>query len=182
MKVYLFYRVATKTMNIDPPTLYAFTENKELADKFELTRDMKQFYLKKVKMNEEEFNKFRYDFGHCNLRLSGFTTRIKDFGKDIMFLVTTEKEEESVYLRADDILKELGKYTDMEAGYFNTEVMKALNQLNYYSLYKFYSNDENYLYSGINPIGVNHFDLNLTYDMLNLFFFFYGDTLKLKVD
>ena len=184
MKVYLFYRVATKTMNIDPPSLYAFTENKELADKFELTRDMKQFYLKKVKMSEEEFTKFRYDFGHCNLRLSGFTTRIKDFGKDIVFLVTTELEEEQTYLKADNILKELAKYTLMDGAYFNTDILKALNKLNYFALYKFYSMDEYYLYNGFNPTEVNHFDLGIEYDMLNLFFYFYGNTMnmKLKVD
>lgn len=181
MKVYIFYQCRTKAHKISPPRLYAHTTNKELAEQFEMTRDMKQFYLKKVKMTDEEYNEFRYKYSASNLRLSGFTTNIKDFGPDVMFLVTTEKEEEDTYLRADDILKELGKYTMMDGAYFNKEIMKALNELNYFSLYKFYSNDENYLFNGFNPANANHFDLGIKYDMLNLFFYFYGSTLNVKV-
>lgn len=184
MKVYIYYQHKTKTQKIVPPRIYGFTDDKEIAKKFELTRDMDQFHLKKVKMSTDEYKMFSYKYGQCYLKLSGFSTNIKNFGKDIVFLVTTELEEEQTYLKADNILKELAKYTLMDGAYFNTDILKALNKLNYFALYKFYSMDEYYLYNGFNPTEVNHFDLGIEYDMLNLFFYFYGNTMnmKLKVD
>ena len=180
MKVYQFFKVATLDGPLSEPLLYAFTDDKKLSNEFTNTRNMKLFAKQVIKIPKKEYKEFAdkhrgYILGSC-----GFTTRsgLSPDGEQIARFVATRSEEQFVYTSSDKIISELSKHTKECSEIFNDDLLKALKIINYFDIFTFSVQNEYYFYPETIPFNDTQ-DLNLKYDMLELFVYFFGDSIKL---
>lgn len=180
MKVYQFFQIATLNGPLPEPILYAFTNDKELSIAFINTRNMKLFAKQVIDIPKKEYKEFAdkhrgYILGSC-----GFTTRstLLSDREQIVRFVATRSEEQFVYTSSDKIITELSKHTKECSEIFNDDLLKALNILNYFDILTFSMKNEYYFYPASTEFNDVQ-DLNLKYDMLELFVYFFGDTIKI---
>ena len=180
MKVYQFFQIATLNGPLPEPILYAFTNDKELSNAFTNTRNMKLFAKQVINIPKKEYKEFAdkhrgYILGSC-----GFTTRSTlSFDREqIARFVATRSEEQFVYTSSDKIITELSKHTKECSEIFNDDLIKALKILNYFDIFTFSMKNEYYFYPTATEFNDTQ-DLNLKYDMLELFVYFFGDTIKI---
>lgn len=180
MKVYQFFQIATLNGPLPEPMLYAFTNDKELSNAFTNTRNMKLFAKQVINIPKKEYKEFAdkhrgYILGSC-----GFTTRSTlSFDREqIARFVATRSEEQFVYTSSDKIITELSKHTKECSEIFNDDLIKALKILNYFDIFTFSMKNEYYFYPTATEFNDTQ-DLNLKYDMLELFVYFFGDTIKI---
>ena len=180
MKVYQFFKVATLDGPLSEPLLYAFTDDKKLSNEFTNTRNMKLFAKQVIDIPKKEYKEFAdkhrgYILGSC-----GFTTRsgLSPDGEQIARFVATRSEEQFVYTSSDKIISELSKHTKECSEIFNDDLLKALKIINYFDIFTFSVQNEYYFYPETIPFNDTQ-DLNLKYDMLELFVYFFGDSIKL---
>ena len=121
MKCYKFYFVNNNEDRELTPTMYAFTDNKELAKKFMEQRNPKLFRLIKTDMEKEVFEDFKHTY-HM-LVLSDILLRTKDEGSikgwKTIVVVGTKREEYEVEKYIGD-----GEFIDKRAIKVNPKVFK----------------------------------------------------------
>jgi predicted peptidase len=107
---------------------------------------------------------------------SGFVTKSDNTltGRKTVNIVTTQYEEETVYIHADRVLIELGKYTAFESSLLNNDIIENLDMLKYFDIFKFYSPDSQVYHSMVPS------DIDLSVDYLSLFIYFYGNTMAIQ--
>lgn len=180
MKVYQFFKVASLDGPLPEPILYAFTNDKELSNAFTNTRNMKLFAKQVIDIPKKEYKEFADKHSGYILGSCGFTTRSAlSFDREqIVRFVATRSEEQFVYTSSDKIITELSKHTKECGEIFNNDLLKALNILNYFDILTFSMKNEYYFYPAATEFNDVQ-DLNLKYDMLELFVYFFGDTIKI---
>ena len=180
MKVYQFFKVASLNGPLPEPMLYAFTNDKELSTAFTNTRNMKLFAKQVIDIPKKEYKEFADKHSGYILGSCGFTTRSTlSFDREqIARFVATRSEEQFVYTSSDKIITELSKHTKECSEIFNDDLLKALNILNYFDILTFSMKNEYYFYPAATEFNDVQ-DLNLKYDMLELFVYFFGDTIKI---
>lgn len=180
MKVYQFFKIASLDGPLPEPILYAFTNDKELSNAFTNTRNMKLFAKQIIDIPKKEYKEFADKHSGYILGSCGFTTRSTlSFNREqIARFVTTRSEEQFVYTSSDKIITELSKHTKECSEIFNDDLIKALKILNYFDIFTFSMKNEYYFYPTATEFNDTQ-DLNLKYDMLELFVYFFGDTIKI---
>ena len=180
MTVYFIYKHGK---NIDTPYLYAITDNKRIKDKFFRERKKSMFKSIEKDMDKNLYKKFLSEHKSYELWRRGFETSSPDgLGKKAhIFLIATAYEEMNVVTQNDRVIMEIGKYTDEIARTFNKDLLKALNKLYYFEIYKFCNSDfygcNDYFVRGVIPFKSEDFCI----DSFSVFLFLYGDTLDKKV-
>lgn len=181
MKVYVFYMVANSTGLLDVPRMYAVTHKKHIAQGFKESRNMKYFLLKEYEQDDDEFKLHADKYRNYILGTRGFTTRSKDSinGQETVYITATQGEEEHTYIQSENVTFELGKHTVDNSEIFNDDIVKSLNDLQYFEMYRFYRDSDAYFYSGLEDF-TRPEDFDWKIDMLALFLYYYGYTMNLK--
>jgi len=174
IKVYFVYHKIEGII----PTLYGYTNNKQIINKFMEERNMSMFLIKTSHMTKDDYkylNEARYEYmledrGYATYKYIGGILK-----KTTVCIVSTYNEEISAFIEADRISDEISKYTSYESRFFNHELTEALNNLLYF---QFYKRKEEY-----DPFvaGVDKFDPNeepFRIDSLGVFLYKYGHTLN----
>jgi hypothetical protein len=175
MKTYIFLLIGDARGSYPEPLLYAFTAKKSLAKSFKETRDMDNFIYKEVNIDEEEYNRFASKYPKKNLIMSSLSTRNDNGDITKISLPLTYSEEEFILLRSDNVMYELSKYTIMESMILDDHILDALNDISYFDIMAFYNNMDRESFSSL-TMKLN--SLDLTYDQLEIFLYFYGYMMK----
>lgn len=163
--VYIFYfKYKYDDPNTEPAImLYAFTDDKKMAELFYDTRDHDNIILKTHKWNKELYDKLRREYPSRKICIGKFYTSSQDiYGKreHISFPCTYE-EEIRVAKMMDDYYEEVQKYI-FYPFIFEKRYIDALDKLNFICSYILYSQNSNVF--DIDKYNHNHY-----FDELNLF-------------
>jgi hypothetical protein len=130
----MFYKKPINGFYDEAYTLYAFTNNKKIYEKFRKERNMDKFIIHKKKIDKDELYKFRKMYDRFELHQSQFHTRT-EFGKfRTVKIICTFIEEETVILHADKIWNEY-KNILFDAKVFNSDYIKALEKICFITFY-----------------------------------------------
>ena len=177
MTVWFIY----KTIGGLTPFLYAFTNKEYLIKSFKEERKSSLFHIVKREMEkDDEFKEFQQIHHRLELGRRGFYTSspISLGSKEIVYLTATQEEEDSVSVRSDSIVFELGKnITDFSCS-FNKELTMALANLYYYEIKSFCEASEYDLSEGEFTSYIENKITNASFDELEVFISLYGNTLK----
>ncbi len=189
MNLYMFYKKPQEGFD-DPPTLYAFTNSKELKDKFVKFRNMNKFIFRKdVGISKKEYVKFSSKWHKYELITGQFYTRAEMHSKKIpVSVLCTCAEEDTVLINSDRLWSEC-KSCLFDASILNSKYLRALNTLMYFKFYGFYKLRPKYdiddfyepYYSAYGPptdFIMSELQEGYSYDDLKLFLRFFGDTFK----
>lgn len=173
MTVYFIYKHGDDIR----PFLYAITDKKKLKDSFMNERKKSLFVVKEKEMTREAFLNVCKYHGKYLLGKRGFETRspFPDVSSStIIWLTTTDYEEMDVFTKEDSVILSLGKFTDDIACAFNKDLLKSLDMLHYFEIYKFV-NDRRYSYfvEGVDLFSSDKYRI----DMFGVFLYLYGETL-----
>lgn len=177
MTIYFIYK------NEPPisPFLYAFTTKKYLRDSFKEERKKDIFVIKEKEISKQEYKNLLQHNKQYELGRRGYETKASSSSlskKVQIYLTSTEYEEMDVFVKADHVFTELGKYTDPYAKAFNSDVLRALHNLHYFEIMKFCDADD-YFLGGISEFSFERAS-NVNIDSFSIFMKLYGSTLDLK--
>lgn len=183
MKLYKFYKVDRDYVGT-PPILYAYTDDKTLADIFISDRKTSMFEMVTSKLNKSEYLKVKSTYGNYQLGLRGYHTKPTPDSPFMVVVrvVSTSLEEEKSCLYSDDIIKELGKHL-FSPKMFTSKYLIALQTVKFIDFYTFYKcgfvDDYDYFFSGAsNYDSATGLDLKIDFDELGIFLMKYGNTFK----
>jgi len=192
MKLYVYYFADKNAEERIEPFLYAYTNDKELADKFEDTRDMNKFILKtKDNIKKKHMLEIAHTHSRHQLVKTYFDTKDMDDPTKIIKvpLVCTWEEEETVFIKSDQISYIFSKYMFNPVA-LNLKLQKSLNTLGYFQMYNFLYNNflvseelTDDLYRGIFHASNEDDELPLLQfkiDYLAFFYYLYGGTMSKK--
>ena len=172
MTVYAYYLVGDNRGTFDVPRLYAFTNDKSIANDFEKVRDMSMFIMQKKHIDKDKYK------GYCDTHKWHLLGRRKypsrGYGLDketVCEIISTIVEEELVYIKSDRFIYEIGKYVSEDTERLTKEYKKALKNIWYYNVWDF-------VFNIYNPKTKKHADFNYKVDMAALFVYFYGYTMS----
>lgn len=173
MTVYFIYKHSDGL----EPYLYAITDKKDLRDSFFQERKKSMFISKKKEITKDKYTIICSRYSQYILGRKGYKT--KSFSSlndtEIVYLVSTNKEESSIIEKEDKVFLHIGQFTDEDAKYFNDEILKALDTLMYFDMYKYTNlmyNIDDYFTSGI-CIMPDKYKL----DEFGVFLYLFGNTL-----
>lgn len=156
----------------DDKTLYAYTDQKELARKFESTRDMNIFYKIKKVISKDALNSLAEEYQNKYLNEYELNTYDTNTGyKCKVYIVMTQEEYMTVLASDAGILVGLNSHCFYDPRIFKDEIQEALNEIYYKYFFTSISSGKAILYE---------FDenVNLTIDQLGVFLAFYGLYMK----
>lgn len=169
------------------PSLYAYTDKKELANEFKSQREMEKFICEIKDLTSEEMKLLNM---HSSYRLqhASFYTQSDEFGKTTSAeIVCTFGEEMSIVKNMDRIWTEFSKYL-FDSSIFKSEYIKALYDLLFVDFYVFYKKkymmiDDFYgpYYTSFGPSNdfiADEFHAKYEYDQLNLFLRYFSSTFR----
>lgn len=149
--------------------LYAYTDNKEYAEKFEEFRNMDLFTRVKKRITKDDVNYLAMEFQGSYLMSNtykGYNTKNKKYYN--IEIITTEIESLNVGNKKV-YMENAGLYHNcvIDPYYFNNKLMVALKNIGYFSVYAVYKGIDEY-----------PFELNIPkIDEISLFVYFYGNTI-----
>lgn len=179
MLVYLIYK---KPENSEP-SLYAFTDKKYLKESFCEEREMSLFSVVDREVSKEEYKHLSRSLHSYILGRRGFETNSSSSvlvsKKTHVYITATETEEMDVFIKSDVVMYEMAKHTDLIVKYFKDDIIKALNTIHYFEIYKFANPDDmDYFIEGVSPYTIDAGNSNFKADMLSVFLYLYGNTMK----
>jgi len=117
--------------------LYAYTDNKSLAEEFISTRNMKVFVYDKKDLTKEEVNALadlRYKYKYLSkVKLTTRSDKNKNKTKDIP-IVMTESEKSFIIGKSAAVMNDMYVSSWYDPYIFNTELRKALFNIGYFKL------------------------------------------------
>ena len=163
------------------PFLYAVTDKKYLKKSFMEERKKSMFTAIEKIISKEEFLEFCKHHSKYLLGRRGFRTNSpSSFNNDaIVYLTATDYEEMDVVTKEDCVFLEIGRYTDEEAKVFNKDILKALNILHYFEIYKFVNDNHceyDYFVRGVDKFTSENYKI----DNFGVFLYLYGNTINMK--
>lgn len=177
MTCYQFILVQNLNGIINEPQMYAFTDDISLMKEFKITRNMNFFLLKEVDIPKRIYQKFQDKYRGHKLTRTKFKTRntneIPTYTS--VYTVCTGIEEQSVFIKADRSLLEIGKYTE-SLGFLKQEYLLALTVYSYFKIYNFTNANTHSFYGNCGTFFED--ELKFEYDEFSLFLFFFGYTMK----
>lgn len=118
--------------------IYAFTDNKKLADKFKKTRNMKKFFCKKQKLDRAAYNDLIRYYMENELEMFEGTTVGKGYTIEIFKLVITRREKRTCQSLGSLVLNErLYTYAWDSPKLFKEKYRKALDTIQYSAVNKY---------------------------------------------
>ena len=170
--LHIFYLIKNRRGEVlDPPVVYAATDEPDLAKEFKQTRNMELFYYKKVKCSRKEVIENLDRLRGCKLTKTTFLTK-NFFGTKTVEVVVTWKEEQEIFLSSNKIYTNLISPSVINPDIFNDDVYKMLDSITYTRLWRVKKE------SSINPFEEESSYLSLKYDELSIFIKSYGWLLK----
>ena len=170
--LHIFYLIKNRRGEVlDPPVVYAATDEPDLAKEFKQTRNMELFYYKKVKCSRKEVIENLDRLRGCKLTKTTFLTK-NFFGTKTVEVVVTWKEEQEIFLSSNKIYTNLISPSVINPEIFNDDVYKMLDSITYTRLWRVKKE------STINPFEEESTYLSLKYDELSIFIKSYGWLLK----
>jgi hypothetical protein len=159
--------------------LYAYTDNKVYAEKFEAIRDMDKFKKEKYKISREDVNYLAKEYQELILEPIEFTIDNKDTGdKFTGELIVTRMEKITMSNISVQLLEE-ERYKHcwiLNPVIFKKKIYKALKQLMYVDSFKYISNTEDL--DDIMGIYEEDEPCKLEPDYLGIFLRYYGNTIR----
>lgn len=133
---YLFYIISNRGFyGTDQYDIYAFTDNKKIANNFKKTRNMKKFFCKKKKLDREEYNELIRHYMENELEMFEGTTKGKHYTIETFSLVITRREKRTCQSMGSLILNEnLYQYAWGSPNVFKDKYKNALKHLQYESI------------------------------------------------
>lgn len=175
MTVYFIYKHGPEIH----PYLYALTDKKKLKNSFMKERKKSMFVVKEKTMERSDFLNICKTHSKYLLAERGFETN-SPFrhlsSSTVIWLTTTDYEEMNVITKEDVVILELGKYTDDISRAFNTDLLKALDKLHYFEIYKFVNEVQchhSYFVAGVDTFSASKYRI----DMFGVFMYLYGSTI-----
>jgi hypothetical protein len=159
------------------PIFYAFTDNKQLVKRFKYERKNELFTIVEHEISTHEYNKFIDERYKYRLVLSNFITRNDHLSTVHVELVVPETEILEVYLRGEEITKELEKYTSNISSCFSDDLKDNLGEIGYFSAVRFHSAPE-YFRESLTVTDMFYNDFKV--DELGLWLYFNSSTLNEK--
>ena len=170
--LHIFYLIKNRRGEVlDPPVVYAATDDSGLAKEFKQTRNMELFYYKKVKCSRKEVIENLDRLRGCKLTKTTFLTK-NFFGTKTVDVVVTWKEEQEIFLSSNKIYTNLISPSVINPEIFNDDVYELLESITYTRLWRVKKE------STINPFEEESTYLSLKYDELSIFIKSYGWLLK----
>lgn len=195
MKLHLFYFKDTNDNRKLEPILYAYTNNKEYAERFMEFRDMKKFYHTTRDISKNQYKDFSHQYTNQQLTKTKFKTKTNDVTTKISYIeiVCTWDEEKNSIISSDETIFTLCKNKMFDPSLLTMELKSDLYKLGFFTIYQQLYN-QMYIYeplvgpeySGVfNSDGVfgdmNHTSLvSIEADQLEMFMMLYGGTIKKK--
>lgn len=145
---WIFYLLDEDFYGTSKYDIYAYTDSKDIAKRFKETRDMKKFFMKRVKLDSDGFNNIvRY---YSSNELENFTGKLRVEDKNIsknFSIPITRREKQHVKNMASLYLNEyLCNAAWYDAGIYKSKYFNALNELLYVGVHAsmyFQTYDEN---------------------------------------
>lgn len=192
MKIYLFYfRDPNENRRLEP-VLYAYTNQKELYEKFKEVRDMNKFLCTSREVTKDQYKDFIHQYPDQQLTETKFTTKDAEFpGTEISVnIVCTWSEEKTVIIESDESVLRLFTDKVFDPSILNMKIKTDLYKLGFFTIYQFlYQNM--YIYKpleGSEYSGVFHKDClsgdfqrkiqGVKADQFGMFMYLYGGTMK----
>lgn len=179
MKVYFIY----KNDKINNPHLYAITDKKDLKNSFMEERKKSLFVVKKKELEKDEYKEFIRNHSTYLLGRRWFETKPSSSNslekRAVAYITATQSEEMDVFMKMDDVLLEISKFTDEASIAFNTKLLHALNKLMYFEIKKYREiiyNTYNYFTDGVEYAPIS----DIKIDALGVFLYLYGNTMSSK--
>lgn len=163
---------------MDPPVIYAITDNPEYAKLFEETRNMDFFYKKEITCTRKEGMRELDRMKAPMLTITGLKTSKDKIGSMTVNLVCTWEEERAIVLDAGSIYYQYVSDNLLNPDIYSEKVNKYLETIDYQKTwrYKIIKSDpsglEEYMFSRDNYL------LSIDVDELMLFLKSYGWTMK----
>ena len=129
IKFYVYY----DTFDIPDITVYAYTDDKKIAKKFEKTRDMKRFYKKVIKGTSEDRKTLLQDYADLELEL--YKLCGKNFSTEIP--ITKWEKFTIVNMGYRSITIDIPLFCNIFPFIFANDIREALVALKYVEVYKF---------------------------------------------
>ena len=168
---YCFY-IESKDMDKDFE-LYAYTDSKKLAKRFQKERDMTKFIMKTYYLTVDEVHNLAENYNEMYLEIFQGKTKVNTDGFHIVefSMVVTKMEKLNVLnFTSDLIFAKLWLLTNIDPKCFRPEYSEALDVLGYTDGYEYFYSDKeskkSLLEFGFEP------------DFLSTFLHFYKDLMK----
>lgn len=179
MKLFTYYLIKNvRNELMDPPVIYAITDNPEYAKLFEETRNMDFFYKKEITCTRKEGMRELDRMKAPMLTITGLKTSKDKIGSMTVNLVCTWEEERAIVLDAGSIYYQYVSDNLLNPDIYSEKVNKYLETIDYQKTwrYKIIKSDpsglEEYMFSRDNYL------LSIDVDELMLFLKSYGWTMK----
>ena len=156
-KFWIFYLVYDKAIwDVEPYGIYAYTNKKEYAKKFENTRNMNRFCMKELKLDREEINALYKNFTNNQLEIMKGKTKLNDTKEIREFeTVVTMREQIACKHHATLYINEYACRYAWDTPYiFKSKYIRALNTIGYSYYYNYIRGTEEMLvpiYKNIEP-------------------------------
>ena len=184
MKIYAYY-----LLEMDMQPLYAFAKEKEIAKRFEESRNMNKFLKKELSLNKDDYYQFCDTFKSHQLTVATFTTKdpSRPTTKREIKVVCTWDEEKTSIIKQDEAYQLFFSKNLLPPKIFTGEVQDTLCALGYHSIYTwlhdqyflpFFDMAENDLIYDIDPDEKSVDPARYEIETFGIFMYLYGNTMK----
>lgn len=180
-KYYFFYLYDEKNKQI--PSLYAYTDDENLAKSFKETRDMNIFILKVHKITRREVNQLAQEYPELYLvEVNGHSKILNDNKYEIIGVSITMTMIERTTIMSgycEQIYSNLWTKCKFNPLMFQSEIVGALIYIDYFKAYSTYFGSEidAKLLKLMGEDNMNVYD-DYKMDLISVFVYYYGRTMK----
>ena len=172
--VWIFYLISDENVyGTEPNEIYAYTTDIEFASQFASQRNMDKFYMRKVKMNDEQINQLYKDYMDEDLREMISTTRNGNKMKACECKIIVTKREAVACMNMASLYTNENLYSNLIVvpTIFKHKYQRALFGIRYSPLYEY-----------LRGLNIIHDDVrsNMYPDMINILLEEFGELFDRK--
>lgn len=172
--VWIFYLISDESVyGTEPNDIYAYTTDMELASQFTSQRNMDKFYMRKIKINNEQLNQLYKDYMDEDLRELRSTTRKGNKMKACECNIIVTKREAVACMNMASLYTNENLYSTLLVvpTIFKRKYQRALLGVRYSPLYEY-----------LRGVNIIHDDVrnNMYPDMINILLEEFGELFDRK--